>query len=150
MYPHYHNLIYFKNFKKFWSFLNSVKGSRTLIPPLKHEDYLVTDDSVKANTFNQYFHSVFIKEVLSDLPSLHGSLQFKSHLIDSIKFSTQDVFCDLMNLKVGKACGPDCITTQLLQKNAEYISPPLAKLFQLSLSSGKLPCDWVIANNIPV
>ena len=47
-----------------------------------------------------------------------------------------------MNLKVDKACGPNCISVQLLQKSVEYISS-LGKLFQLSLSSGKLPCDWV-------
>ena len=55
-----------------------------------------------------------------------------------------------MNLKADKACGPDCIPVQLLQKSAEYISSPLAKFFQLSLSSGKLPRDWVTANIIPV
>ena len=87
MCPHYHNPTYFKNSKKFWNFLNSVKGSCTPIPPLKYDDYLITNDSVKANTFNQYFHSVFTKEVFSDLSGLRGALQFKSHFVDSIEFS---------------------------------------------------------------
>ena len=62
---------------------------------------------------------MFTKEVHSDLPSLHNSLQFKPHLIDSVKFSDQNVFCEL---KLIKAYGPDCIPAQLLQKSAEYIS----------------------------
>jgi len=127
-----------------------VKGCHNPIPSLTHEDSLVTDDATKASIFNQYFHSMFTTEGYSDLPSLHNSLQFKPDLIDSIIFSAEDVFNELTSLKADKACGPDCILAQLLKKGAELISSPLAKLFQSSLSSSKLPQDWMTANAVPV
>ena len=37
-----------------------------------------------------------------------------------------------------------------LKLGAKFIAPSLTKLFQLSLSSGKLPLDWISANVVPV
>ena len=53
----------------------------------------------------------------------------------------------LQNLK---ACGLDHISAHLLQKGADLLASPLTKLFQLSLSTGTLPNDWVTANIVPV
>ena len=47
-------------------------------------------------------------------------------------------------------CGPDCVPAYLLQIGADFLAAPLSKLFQISLSSGILPRDWVTANIVPV
>ena len=54
------------------------------------------------------------------------------------------------NLNNNKACGPDLIPARLLKLGAEFIVPSLTQLFQLSLTSGKLPLDWISANVVPV
>ena len=43
---------------------------------------------------------------------------------------------------INKVCGPDNLPAQMLKV---FISFPLSCLFQLSLSSGTLPRDWVAA-----
>ena len=57
---------------------------------------------------------------------------------------------DLVNLQKDKACGPDCVPAYLLKIGADFLAAPLSKLFQLSLSTGSLPTDWVTANIVPV
>ena len=57
---------------------------------------------------------------------------------------------DLVNLQKDKACGPDCVPAYLKKVGADTLAAPLSKLFQLSLSTGSLPRDWVTANIVPV
>ena len=62
----------------------------------------------------------------------------------------EEVYRELLNLQGDKACGPDHVSARLLQRGADFLAPPLTKLFQLSLSTGTLPNDWVTANIVPV
>jgi len=60
------------------------------------------------------------------------------------------MFQELSSLDVSKACDPDLIPPLLLNKAASYICLPLSKLFTQSMSTGKLPQDWVTTNVIPI
>ena len=66
----------------------------------------------------------------SDVPILKESLTFLSSIIESIKFTTEDVYEELINLQCDKACGPDLLPSRLLKLSAEFIAPFLARLFQ--------------------
>ena len=44
----------------------------------------------------------------------------------------------------------DLLPSRLLELGGEFISPLLTHLFQLSISSEKLPLDWVSVNVVPV
>ena len=50
------------------------------------------------------------------------------------------------SLKSGKATGPDLINNRVLRELSCEISSPLTKLFNYSLSSGKVPSQWKLAN----
>ena len=141
---------YSANAKKFWNFVNSVKGFHQSPPPLSISGNHVSDDVEKATAFNQYFNSVFTTENCSGLQSLRESVKFNGKLIDSVQFTPENVYEELKSLQRDKACGPDNLPSQLLQVAADFISLPLSHLFQLSLSSGALPRDWVTANVVPV
>ena len=141
---------FFGSPKPFWRWLNSFKGNRSPIPPLLHNNDNVTVDTLKAETFNAYFSSVFTVDDGSDVPMLKETLTFNSSIIDSIRFTIEDVYDELINLKCDKACGPDLLPSRLLKLGAEFIAPSLAQLFQESLSTGKLPLDWTSANIVPV
>ena len=113
---------YFDSPKPFWRWLHSFKGNCSPIPPLLHNDENLTED------FN--------------IPGLRESLSIHPSIIDSIQFTTKDVFEELISLQCDKACGPDLLPVRLLKLGAEFLEPSLAQLFQLSLSSGnELPLD---------
>ena len=100
--------------------------------------------------FNKYFYSVFTHEDTSNLETLRNSLSFLSPIIQSVNLTTNNVYHELVNLDVSRACGPDHITPKLLKLCTEFISEPLSQLFNQSMSSGTLPRDWTTANVIPI
>lgn len=130
------------NTKKFWNFLHFVKGRHHPIPLLKQNDIIVSDDPDKATTFNKYF---FIIEDCN-ISNVRQPLEYHPDLVD---FSVEKVHSELLNLQQGKTCGPDHIPAYLLQKGTDFLAS-LTKMFQLSLSTGTLPKEWVTANIVPV
>jgi hypothetical protein len=52
-------------------------------------------------------------------------------------------------LKIGKACGDDGITHQMLKSTSETICIPLAIIFNFSLQKGIFPSTWKIARIMP-
>ena len=141
----------YKNYMEpFWNWINKLKACRSPIPPLVHNDSVITSDSDKAALFNDYFVSVFTAEHFVDLKELHCHLPSKAFHLDTIIVSPSEVFEELSTLDLHKACGPDQICPRLLREGAEIIASPLAQLFNKSLSDGVLPQDWVSANITPV
>ena len=49
-----------------------------------------------------------------------------------------------------KANGPDGISTTMLKSTAYSIAPALTKLFNKSISSGKLPSTWKTSSIVPI
>lgn len=56
----------------------------------------------------------------------------------------------LRNLDVNKASGPDGIPAIVLKNCAPELTPVLTRLFRLSMSTGKVPESWKVANVQPV
>ena len=138
------------NAKKFWNFVNSMKRIRQPPPPLNHSGAFISDDTEKASIFNEYFNLVFTTDDCTDLSSLRQSIHFYPKLIDTIKFTPENVYEELVNLQRDKACGPDSIPAYLLKVGADFICLPLSRIFQLSMDTGSLPRDWITANIVPV
>ena len=137
--------------KPFWSWISKLKACRSPIPPLLHNDNVITSDSDKAVIFNDYFVSVFMKECTINPEELQHHLPNKAFHLDSITVFRSEVFEELSTLNPHKACGPDQICPpHLLKEGAEIIASPLVELFNKSLSDGVLPLDWVSANVTPV
>ena len=53
-------------------------------------------------------------------------------------------------MKTKTASGPDNISSHMLRNTARSISPFLHKLFNLSLSTGRLPSEWKVSNITPI
>ena len=104
----------------------------------------------EASTFNEYCNSVFTTDDCTDLSSLCQSIRFYPKLIDTIKFTPENVYEELVNLRCDKACGPDSILAYLLKVCADFICLPLSRIFQLSVDTGLLPRDWTTANIVPI
>lgn len=56
----------------------------------------------------------------------------------------------LQNLDVNKASGPDGIPAKVLKTCAPELTPILTRLFRLSMTSGRVPKSWKLANVQPV
>ena len=129
-------------------YIHRLTNSRSLPLVVHTNSSVVTNDSDKANAFNQYFYSVFKQDTFT----LHNSESLSStcDCICSIDISIKDVFNALINLEPNKAFGLDNIGPSILRNSASVLSAPLQYLFSLSLSRGIIPNEWKIHTIIPV
>ena len=131
------------NTKPFWQYVKSRRQDNIGVAPLRDKSNLVSDTKSKAAILLKQFQSVFTPEDNSPLPTMNNE-QYPP--IDNITISSAGVEKLLKSINPAKACGPDGIPNLVLKNCAEHIAPPLAEIFQLSISSGNLPKDWKKAN----
>ena len=111
------------------------------------DNLIVNSDLDKANMLNSFFSSCF--------NSLHSpignrtSLGVNSDLMD-IDCTVEEVIHLLSNLQVGKASGPDGVSSRMLRSTASSIAPSITRLFNFSLQSGQLPTQWKTSLIVPI
>ena len=136
--------------KKWWKtvkvFMNKHNGSS--YPPMLIDNQIISDNTAKAEAFNNFFLSHMNLDGLSAEPDTNGN-PIGSH-IDNICVTESEVLDLLNNIDTSKATGPDGVTPRLLKEAAPVIYKPLTKLFQLSLNQSKFPTAWKDANVIPL
>ena len=155
--------------KKLFIFLKNSRQDQLGSSPLKQNDNLVTDSSIKANIHNQQFQSVFTakgplslsrlcKMKLKDMTD-QGIISADSAPpgtlssvppIEDFRISAEGILKLLKNLKPGKAAGPDRLKPRLLQELCTEIAPVLQIIFERSLQTGKIPSDWSKALVAPI
>ena len=105
----------------------------------------------------QYFNSVFTNEDCTSLHSLHESVQFNETLIDSVQFTPEDVFEELIQLVFYSVIRPVVqIVCQLTcQKLLLNLSPYLCLVYSIylyplvpCLGTGWLPTLYPFTINI--
>ena len=117
------------------------KGRDDDIPPLHSTDgNIVNDDFEKASLLNKHF----ARQSTLDLPQPRQPIPNNQNpspvpSIENITTSENEVLRILNALNVNKSTGPDGIPVKLLKLTALLISGPLARLFNMSLASGKFP-----------
>lgn len=136
------------NPKKFWNYVRSKSNMVTSIGDIKvkgnEQDIIITDDDAKAQTFCDYFSSVFTEELSTNIPTvLAKNCTFKN---SSVIFSESVILDKLNKLNTTKSPGPDAIHPRILYELREYIVYPLKLLFDESYKQKKLPMDWRSAN----
>jgi len=70
--------------------------------------------------------------------------------ISFITVTNDMVLGKLKSLSPDKAVGPDEISCRMLKLCANSICPVLARIFNISISTGSLPSSWKTANIVPV
>ena len=70
--------------------------------------------------------------------------------LTDIIITEEDVLLLLLALRIDKSAGPDQIHPRVLKEIAHQIAKPLARIYQLSVSSGVVPCQWKLANVVPI
>ncbi|MCP4653343.1 MAG: hypothetical protein GY858_08195, partial [Candidatus Omnitrophica bacterium] len=114
---------------------------------LDDDGEVVTDAEVRANMFNSYFATVFVKD---------NGLQPKwvfpisTEEVTDVEFSPQQVYAHLSSLPSKTSSGPDGFPAIFLKRLSLVLAQPLAIIYQLSFATSKLPFDWLGANIVPV
>ena len=121
--------------------------------PLFQPSQMVTLMQDKAIHLNNFFFTCFNRQcppLTSDLPDS------RDYELDPLGFP-QDLLCSedtvaelLVSLDPSKSSGVDGISAKMLRFAAHSIASSLAKLFNLSLSTGIYPKEWKLARIVPI
>ena len=139
-----------KNSRGWWCTVKHLlgKGLFRSLPPIETtNNSFITDNKEKASAFNDFFisHSN-IDTTNAQLPSEN----FIEEKLVSLTVSEQEVLDLLKSLDTSKATGPDGISPKLLFEAGHSIVPSLTKLFNLCLSTCRVPDMWKHANVLPL
>ena len=147
-----------KNLRETWKGIKSIiqtKNTSDSLPTcIFDKDVSITDPTHIANTFNSFFSSVG-ETLQSKIHSSHLSFTryLKNPNIHSFFISPTDsteIYNLISNLKNGKASGPNSVPTLVLKQLNSEISIVLAKLFNLSFSTGVFPDILKISSVTPL
>ena len=140
-----------KSTKAFWVLLKFFPNNRKIpvIPPLFHNNKIVTDFKEKAELFNSFFakQCSFIKNDSKLPPRLHFLTD--KHL-STVKFVNTDILKIVQNLKPNKAHGHDKISIQVLKICGNSLCRPSELIFNDCLVNGIVPSVWKKGNIVPV
>ena len=138
-----------RNTKQWWQVVKWLlgKGGDTSYPSLLVDNKVVATNKEKADVFNNFFLSH------SNIDFSNASLPDEDNFPEGLGFieaSEEEVHDLLKSIDPSKSTGPDGISPRLLREAGIAIVPSLTKLFNVSLSSSKVPSSWKLANVIPL
>ena len=129
------------NNNRTFQYISNIKGQDHYPIEMSYNDTTESNDSEKAEIFNEYFYSVFT----------HSNLEFAEDNVDitsttgvlnDIVISESEVLEMLTSLQPNKASGIDNISPKLLKNCALPLLHIICHLFTVSLSNSKIPQDW--------
>ena len=140
------------NPKQFWRYINSQKPHTQEFPTIvdtngkEHKD-----DISKAETFNEYFASVYTSEDPNNIPTPEINVRVNNiTALDTIDITSDKVKKYLQAINPSKAAGPDEIHPRLIYEIRNEILEPLTTIYKMSVNEGKLPAKWKHANLKPI
>ena len=152
-----------KDMKHSWKLINILLGKNKKsnnISQLKRDDVVISDDTLKAEAFNDFFVNIGVNlanEMEHDSPCTNFSddENYHSNYYSNINFkfseiSMDDIICQLRNLKISKSTGIDNIPAIALKLSAEVIGPSLTWIYNLSIKTGIYVDEWKKAWVIPI
>ena len=134
------------NPKRFFSFVNSARRSRSSIGPLIKDGVRVVEPKPKAQLLNKYFSSVFTRRD-DPPPSMEPSGRIK---LSDIEVNEQIIADEINHIREFSAPGPDNFSNKIIIELKSEIAKPLAILFRKSLDESHIPDEWRLSNVTPV
>lgn len=144
--------------KKTWKAVRSVCNISTTKSPNTVLLETTTTPVESLNDVNNFFSSIgshLANQILKKLNATEDDLADKTtdNFLESIFFTPTDeseILKIINSLKSESAPGFDGVSNRLLKMSQHILAPPLAYLYNLSLSSGVVPDRLKIANVTPV
>ena len=124
--------------KRFWTFLKTMKMTKTLPAVLRYEGRSVTSDEQKATLLNTCFGSKFTlpSDPREPWPQCD---EYAIGTLNSLDVSPFRVSAILSSLDRTKSCGADGLSSMVLQQCADVFAIPLTKIFNKCIRSGTDP-----------
>ena len=136
-----------KNYSKsFYAYVRSKQKVRDKVGSLENNsENIISDGCQMAEVLNEYFSSVFTTEDISSLPITFTKFEGnKSEQLWQLFLTPEMIAKKIKKRKDNKSPRVDGIPPKLLKEIVEQISTPLAKVFNLSLEEGIVPCKTLI------
>jgi len=133
------------NPKKVWKYINLKSKVKEGIGDLRKDtnnpkSEKTKDDHEKANILADFFSSVFTEEPEEEIPEL--SARPITHEWDELKIKESTVVNLLKGLNQNKSPGIDNIHPTFLKELHMELEKPLTIIFNRSLKTKKVPCEW--------
>ena len=138
-----------KSNKAFWKAVNSLNRKSSGIPTLTSGSLVATTDGEKAELLNEHFTQCFNYFVEPLQPCCSHTLA-DNKIPSQLLCTVDEVYHLLSSLDPAKATGPDLVSARMLKHTATSISPAVTRLFNMSLSLGRLPSEWKSALVVPI
>ena len=140
-----------KSSKAYWSLLKSFLNNKKIpsIPPILHNNALVTDFLKKAELFNSYFANQ--STLINSNSTLPVNVQYLTDKrLSSFDFSEDDIMKIIQKLDPNKAHGQDNISIRMIEICGKSICIPLRKIFEECLRTDTFPLEWKKGNVVPI
>ena len=138
------------NTKAFYQYISSkILKKEGIAELMKANGELTKNDTEKCEVINEFFSTVFTVEDLDDIPDFKPKDNIPNSLSNCF-VTVNDFEKTLSNLNPNKSPGPDNIHPKFLKYASKSLAKPLKLLFDLTLSEGKLPKDFKIAEVRPI
>ena len=131
--------------KEFWKSMKLLNKNRATIPTLERDNCTAASDLDKATLLNTFFASCWNS---GEQPLTEDTCPCVD--LPAFEISPEEVFALINKLDVKKANGPDGISAFMLRATAGSITSSLVQLFNLSLTTGRFPDVWKMANVVPI
>ena len=133
--------------KRFWGYCKSRSGQSSIPDSIIHNSIAANTPADIANTFSCFFSECFNRADGSNVPIPQYDVTSHLSFLQCSSDEIQSLICKLQN---NSAAGIDGITSMMLKHTAPSISPILCSLFNLSLSTGRIPDAWKLSRVVPV
>ena len=118
--------------------LSISSSSKNPTSTISHNSVHISDNIQKAIIFNQYFNSVFTKPVQREF----DNPVYSCSELNSLSFTTFEVFASLNSLDPTKGSGCDNIGPNILKFCSSALASPLARLFSMCMDQHSIPNEW--------
>ena len=138
--------------KKYWKIAKEVYGNKKImgVPALNHENKTITTSIEKAECFNLYFTMQQTQPPLRFNQQLDPIEFLTENRLENIITTREEVLKILKGLDIGKATGPDGISSRMLKETSGAIADSLTELLNKSFEMGQVPKIWKEANLCPI
>ena len=131
------------NKKAFFGYVNRKLHQRNNLPPLVNSNSdVLTGAKNKADLLNHQFVSVFSTDDNTKPPIFSQNFLNTFSQMDNFIITPTDVHQAISKLKNTVSRTPDEIPALYVKKVSNVLSKPLARIFNISIRTGKVPSIW--------
>lgn len=135
-----------KDPKRFWSFLNKKKSTKTIPSQMHYNNQVASDCNTICRLFSSFFASVYVSRTTPVSSEIDCNHQYSFNILNISKLQVERA---LNRLDLNKYPGSDGIPPKFLRLCSKSVLIPLHIIFNKCLQTGTYPKLWKLAHIIP-